>query len=129
MSTFRGFEEIEAWRKARELTKKIYTVSSRGMFSKDFALRDQVRRACISVMSNIAEGLERGGTKEFRQFLSIAKGSIAEARSQIYVAQDQGYLSEVEARDLLDNAAEVARMLYGLMKYLQKTNIKGTKYK
>ena len=78
MSTFSTFEEIEAWQKARELTKRIYQISARGSFSKDFGLRDQVRRASVSIMSNVAEGYERGGTKEFLQFLSIAKGSVGD---------------------------------------------------
>jgi four helix bundle protein len=89
MSTFSTFEEIEAWKKARELTKRIYQISSRGPFSKDFGLRDQARRASVSIMSNIAEGYERGGTKEFLQYLSIAKGSVGELRSHLYVALDQ----------------------------------------
>ena len=75
MTTFQSFEEIEAWQKSRELNREIYAFSKEGPFSKDFGLRDQIRRASVSIMSNIAEGFERGGTGEFVQFLSIAKGS------------------------------------------------------
>jgi four helix bundle protein len=81
VATFQTFEEIAAWQKARELTRQIYTVSHRGIFSKDFGLRDQIRRASVSIMSNIAEGFERSGTGEFTHFLAIAKGSAGEVRS------------------------------------------------
>lgn len=129
MSTFRGFEEIGAWQKARELTKKIYDVTSTGTFSRDFGLRDQIRRAAVSVMSNIAEGFERGGTKEFIQFLSIAKGSSAEARSQLYVALDQNYITEEQFQELAGISKEISRMISGLMQYLRTAGLRGVKYK
>ena len=129
MATFQRFEDIEAWQKARELTREIYTVSNRGPFSKDFGLRDQIRRASVSIMSNIAEGFERGGTKEFVQFLSVAKGSSGELRSQLYVALDQGYLKEEMFDRLLAAALETSRMISGLINYLRKSKMKGTKYK
>src|SRR6266511_2671950 len=75
MSTFQSFEDIEAWQKARELTRRVYELSDQGSFARDFGLRDQMRRACVSILSNIAEGFERGGTGEFVQFLSAARGS------------------------------------------------------
>ena len=87
-----GFEKRIAWQKARELTKNIYSMTSTGDFAKDFGLRDQIRRAAVSIMSNIAEGYERGGRAEFHQFLVIAKGSCAEVRSQLYDAFDVKYL-------------------------------------
>ena len=93
MATIRRFEDIEAWKAARRLTQKVYAVSKCGDFRKDFALRDQIRRASISITSNIAEGFERDGTKEFASFLSIAKGSAGEVRSQLYVALDEGYIN------------------------------------
>ena len=83
MATFKRFEDIEAWQLAREFTAKIYRLSKVPPFSRDFALRDQMRRAAVSVMSNIAEGFERGGTKEFLHFLSIAKGSAGELEAQL----------------------------------------------
>lgn len=129
MSTFSTFEEIEAWQKARELTKRIYQISARGSFSKDFGLRDQVRRASVSIMSNVAEGYERGGTKEFLQFLSIAKGSVGELRSHLYVALDQGYVDEDSFNKLATQAVEISRMLAGLMSYLRRSGFKGTKFK
>ena len=129
MATFQKFEDIEAWQRARKLTREIYTVSNENPFSKDFGLRDQIRKASVSVMSNIAEGFERGGTKEFIQFLSIAKGSSGELRSQLYVALDQGYLKEEMFDRLLVTALETSRMISGLINYLRKSKMKGTKYK
>jgi len=93
MTTIQEFEEIEAWQKARELTRAVYACSGVGAFAKDFALRDQIRRAAVSILSNIAEGFERGGSAEFSQFLAIAKGSAGEVEAQLYVALDQGYIS------------------------------------
>jgi four helix bundle protein len=94
MASIEKFEDIEAWQKARELTREIYRVTNRGAFTKDFGLRDQIRRASASIMSNIAEGFGRGGNREFIQFLSITKGSVSEARAQLYVAVDVGYLTK-----------------------------------
>ena len=129
MSTFASFEEIEVWQKARQLTKEVYQVSGKGPFSRDFGLRDQIRRACVSIMSNIAEGYERGGTKEFLQFLSIAKGSAGEVRSQLYIAFDQDYLTKSVFEELSSHAREISRMVTGLMSYLRNSGLKGTKYK
>jgi len=129
MATFRSFEEIEAWKKARELTHEIYAVTSASIFAKDFVLRDQIRRASVSIMSNISEGYERGGNKEFIQFLSVAKGSAGEVRSQLYVANDQGYLTKSEFDLLSGLAAEVSQIINGLMSYLKQSDLKGTKFR
>ena len=129
MATFKRFEDIEAWQKARELTKQIYRTANRGPFARDFSLRDQICRAAVSVMSNIAEGYDRGGTREFVQFLSTAKGSAAEVRSQLYVALDQNYVNDNDFRILSNLADETGRMLGGLMKYLSQSSYKGPKYK
>ena len=129
MPTFQKFEDIEAWQKARELTKEIYKVSKERAFSKDFGLRDQMRRAGVSVMSNIAEGFERSGTGEFMQFLSIAKGSVGEVKSQLYVAIDQEYLDKKTFNRLYTLASDVSKMTAGLMNYIRKSKIKGIKYK
>jgi four helix bundle protein len=95
VGTFQNFEETEVWRKARELSRIVYRVSSIGPFAREYGLRDQIRRASVSVMSNIAEGFEREGTREFLQFLSMAKGSAGETRSSLYIAFDQGYIDEI----------------------------------
>ena len=129
MATFKKFEEIEAWQKARELTKRIYALSRSGAFSKDFGLRDQIRRASVSIMSNIAEGHDRSGTGEFVQFLATAKGSAAEVKSQLYVALDQEYINENAFAEAFGLASESASMIGGLMNYLRRSGIRGSKYK
>lgn len=128
MATIQRFEEIEAWQVARELTRSIYECSKAGAFAKDFGLRDQIRRAAVSVMSNIAEGFERGGSAEFLQFLSIAKGSAAEVETQLYVALDQGYVTEQKFRELQALVRSIVRLLMGFMNYLKTSDIRGQKY-
>ena len=108
------FEDLVAWQKARELARKTYEVTRKGMFAKDFGLSGQIQRAAVSVMSNVAEGFERGGRAEFHQFFSVAKASCAEVRSHLYIAFDVGYLRQEEFEELLDTAKEVARIVGGL---------------
>ncbi|NCB00521.1 MAG: four helix bundle protein [Clostridia bacterium] len=129
MATISKFEDIEAWQLAREMTKMIYAISNDGAFARDFGLRDQIRRASVSIMSNIAEGFERGGDKEFFQFVSLAKGSSGEVRAQLYVALDAGYIDQQTFSRLSDMATQINRMLAGLMKYLRSSELKGSKYK
>jgi len=107
----RRFEDLIVWQRSRELTQRVYKVSGRGQFARDFGLKDQLRRACVSVMANIAEGFERGGRAEFHQFLSIAKASCAEVRSGVYVAMDAGYLDHAEGVQLFQLTNEIGRML------------------
>lgn len=128
MSKIKRFEDIDCWKKARALTKSVYSISLGARFSKDFALRDQLRRSSISILSNIAEGFERDGNKEFVQFLSIAKGSCGEARAQLYVALDQEYISDAQFRSISEMAIEISRMLSGLIKYLKQSEMVGRKY-
>ncbi|NIR50346.1 four helix bundle protein [candidate division KSB1 bacterium] len=129
MATFKSFEEIEAWQKARELTREIYEITKNGAFAKDFELKRQIRRAAISIMSNVAEGFERSGTVEFIHFLSIARGSAGEVKAQLYIAKDQRYISPEDFNRLTSLASETSRMIAGLMNYLKKSNFKGTKFK
>lgn len=129
MAKIERFEDIASWQLAREATSEIYRVSGRGDFSRDFGLRDQIRRSTVSIMSNIAEGFERGGDKEFLQFLSVAKGSCAEVRSHLYAALDQKYISEEEFARCSDKLIETGRLIGGLMKYLQQSDLRGSKYK
>ena len=129
MATYESFEELQVWQKARQLVNEVYTLTKDSAFGRDLGLRNQIRRASVSVMSNVAEGFERGGTGEFVQFLSLAKGSAGEVRSQLYVAHDQGYLSQEEFDQLASLAIETSRLISGLMSYLRKSGIKGTKYK
>ena len=129
MATFKKFEEIECWKRARELTRRIYEITGKSAFARDFGLKDQIRRASVSVMSNIAEGYDRSGTAEFVHFLATAKGSAAEVRCQLYVAADQGYIQEDHFNELNALASEISRMLSGLMTYLRASGYKGTKFK
>jgi four helix bundle protein len=114
VQSIRRFEDLIAWQKARVLTRTIYQITKQGAFAKDLALSRQIQRAAVSIMSNIAEGFERGGRREFRQFLSTAKASCAEVRSQLYVALDVGYLDESDFRRLHTQAEEIGRIIGGL---------------
>ena len=113
------FEDIEAWKKGRELAKDIYTVTGKGDFARDYGLKDQIRRAAVSVISNIAEGFSRQTDKEFVQFLHIAKGSTSEVQSQLYLALDLDYINREEFERLYDEADQVARLISGFIKYLK----------
>ena len=122
MAKFSSFEEILSWQKARELNVIIYRVTnSNDLFNKDFGLKDQIRRASVSISSNIAEGFERQTTKEFIRFLYIAKASAGEIRSQLYLAFDIKYISENEFNELKLKINEVSKLISGLLKYLHST--------
>jgi four helix bundle protein len=114
------FEDLIAWQKARVLTKEIYQITRVGEFGRDFGLSGQIQKASVSIMSNIAEGFERGGRGEFHQFLSIAKGSAAEVRSQLYVALDVGYLEKHDFQNFMKKAEEVGRIVGGLRASVDK---------
>jgi four helix bundle protein len=114
------FEDFIAWQKARILTREIYTITSLPAFSRDFGLKDQIRRSAVSIMSNIAEGFERGRASEFHQFLSIAKGSCAEVRSQLYVALDADYIPQLRFHKLMAMATEVGQVVGGLRLSVEK---------
>src|SRR5260370_18999053 len=129
MAKIKRFEDIESWKGARRLTNQIYEVTSTGNFARDFGLKDQIRRASVSVLSNIAEGFERGGDNEFLQFLAVAKGSCGEARAQLYVALDQGYLSVDQFDTLFRAATEVSQLISGFIKYLRESSLRGSKYR
>jgi four helix bundle protein len=129
MNRIERFEDIIAWQRARVLTKEIYASTRIGQFARDFGLRDQIERAAVSTMSNIAEGFERGGDREFVQFLSNSKGSCGEVKSQLYVALDQGYVTQSSFDQLYGKADEVSRLVAGFMAYLQKSEVGGHKYK
>ena len=129
MATLARFEDFEAWKKARELVQSVYQITRTGEFARDFALRDQIRRAAISILSNIAGGFDRDGNKEFTQFLSLAKGSCGEVRAQLYVAVDQSYITDAQFQELAEQTLQIGRMIAGLMKYLVTSDIRGAKYK
>ena len=114
------FEDFIAWQKARALTARIYDITGRAGFAKDYGLRDQIRRASVSIMANIAEGFERGRAAEFHQYLSVAKASCAELRSHLYVALDAHYLTLEDFNGLKAEAEEAGRILGGLRASVQR---------
>lgn len=120
MSKIERFEDLIAWQKPRVLTRMIYQITKQGAIARDFGLSGQIQRASVSVMSNIAEGFERNGLGEFHQFLSIAKASCAELRSQLYVALDVGYITQSEFDSLFALATEVSRIIGGLRSSVEK---------
>src|SRR5918996_1828423 len=117
------FEDLEVWQEARYLTQTIYRVTRAKKFSKDFSLLHQIQRAAVSVMSNIAEGFERGGNQEFIQFLYVAKASCGEVRSQLYVALDQGYLGKTESEESIVAFRRLAGMIGNLINYLRRSGM------
>jgi four helix bundle protein len=119
MANITRFEDIEAWKQGRVLAKGIYTVTAEGEFAKDYGLRDQIRRAAVSIISNIAEGFSRQTDKEFVQFLHIAKGSTSEVQSQLYIALDLCYVNQEKFDNLYNRADEVARLISGFIRYLK----------
>ncbi len=114
------FEDLIAWQKAHALAVRIYQLTAKELFSHDFGLKDQIQRAAVSVMSNIAEGFERYSRAEFRQFLSIARGSVAEVRSQLYIAGSLNYTSEQEFTNAYSLCRDVGNLIGGLRKSLEK---------
>jgi four helix bundle protein len=122
------FEDLEVWQEARRLTQTIYRLTKAEKFFKDFALRDQVQRAAVSVMSNIAEGFERGGNQEFIQFLYVAKASCGEVRSQLYVAFDQDYISKTDSEESVIDFRRLSGMIGNLINYLRRSGMKGAKF-
>ncbi|MEM9078271.1 MAG: four helix bundle protein [Bacteroidota bacterium] len=116
----KGFEQMVCWNKARELNKEIYILTSESRFSKDFALREQIRRASISISSNIAEGFGRKTDKEFIYFLSIAKASCYEVKSQLYLAMDVNYIDKAVFKKVYNLCDEISKTVFGLIKYLER---------
>lgn len=129
MPTLQKFEDMEIWQRARKLAARVYDCTKLRDFAKDFGLKDQIRRAAISVMSNVAEGFDRSGNREFVQFLTVAKGSVGELRSQLYIALDQKYIGQSEFDLIARETEEIGRMIVGFIKYLQKSTIRGSKFK
>ncbi|TRX39036.1 four helix bundle protein [Flavobacterium restrictum] len=121
MGKFNSFEEINSWQKARVFNKKIYRITDNVNFKKDFDFVRQIRRASVSVTSNIAEGFERNTDKEFVYFLFVAKASAGEVRSQLYLAFDLEYITQQELEDLLIEITNISKLLSGFIKYLQKS--------
>ena len=121
MSGFHRFEEIDAWQLGRELTLRVYLVTREQPFARDFGLRDQIQRACISITSNIAEGFERRYPADFARFLLIARGSAGEVRSQLYAALDLGYVDEPTFQELSTLAERISKATGALARHLQRS--------
>ncbi len=128
-SRVESFEDLNVYKQARELTNKIYEITRQGSFLKDYGLVDQIRRASVSIMSNIAEGFERGTNNEFIQFLYIAKGSCGEVRAQLMIAFDQKYINENTYKSLVDHCRRISGMISNLITYLKGSKFKGSKFK
>ncbi|MBF4471727.1 four helix bundle protein [Flavobacterium sp. HJJ] len=118
MGKFNSFEEINSWQKSRIFNKRIYLITESSTFKKDFDFVRQIRRASISISSNIAEGFERNTDKEFIYFLYVAKASAGEVRSQLYLAYDLEYIAKEEFETLLESVTEISKLLSGFIKYL-----------
>ena len=125
MGKIERFEDIDCWREARKLVNAVYSLTKKEPFSRDWGLRDQIQRAAISIMSNIAEGFESQGNREFVQFLFYAKRSSGEVRSQLYAASDVGYIGEIELQEASELAIKVSKMLSNFITYL--SSVKGVK--
>ncbi len=128
MSKIEKFTELNCWKISRELCTLVYSFIQKDGFSKDWKLRDQINGSSGSIMDNIAEGFERGGTREFIQFLSYAKGSAGEVKSQLYRAIDRNYITNEEFNEAMLLTENASKTIQGLMSYLQNTDLKGTKY-
>lgn len=128
MATIKRFEELEVWKKARILANDVFEIINDGTLSKDFKLRDQMNGSSGSIMDNIAEGFERSSKLEFINFISIAKGSAGELRSQFYRSFDRKHLSDEKFKVLFAKAEEIGKMLGGFIEYLNKSEIRGKKF-
>lgn len=128
MATITCFEDLEIWKIARKLSFRVFELTQSGPFSKDYRFRDQIRAAARSVMDNIAEGFERSSKLEFVNFLSIAKGSSGEVRSQLYAALDQQYIEALLQKELLENYKILSSKIAAFISYLNQSDIKGQKF-
>jgi four helix bundle protein len=128
MATIKKIEDLEIWQDARKLSKEIILISRNTELNRDFRLKAQIKDSSGSVMDNIAEGFERNGNAEFRQFLSIAKGSAGETRSQLYRVFDNEYINEVQLNHLVFEYEKLSVKIHNFITYLNKNDFKGTKF-
>ncbi len=128
MATVKRFEDLEIWQDARKLSKEIINIAKQSDLKSDFKFKEQIKSSAGSIMNNIAEGFERNGNVEFRQFLSIAKGSAGEVRSQIYRLLDNDYISEEKKEFLVLEYEKLSGKINNFIIYLNKNDFKGTKF-
>ena len=121
------FEELVIWQKSRDFAKMIYSLTRTSTFAKDYGLKDQIQRAAVSVSSNISEGFERNGNVEFTNFLFIAKGSCGEVRSQLYIAYDLNYITQVQFEEAVSQSVELSKSIYSFIKTLKSSSYRGIK--
>jgi four helix bundle protein len=119
MARIQAFEDLEVWKLARKLTVQVYRLSQKGAFAKDYGFCSQIRRASVSIVSNIAEGFERSSNSQFMQFLDIANGSAGEVRAQLYVALDLGYITQEQFQEVFKDITSIGKMLTSLKRYLR----------
>ena len=129
MSHIEQFEDLEVWQLSKNIANQIYDITSVGKFSQDYVLRDQIRRAVVSIFSNIAEGFERNGNKEFLQFLSIAKASCGEVRAQLIFAEERDYISNEQFEYTVKQLLNLSKQIAGLSRYLKQSEMRGSKFK
>ncbi len=122
------FEDLDVWQKAKEFSVLLYKVTNEPSFKKDFGMIDQLRRASVSIVSNIAEGYERNGNKELVQFLSFAKGSAGEIRAQLHIARELEYINENQFKELYEKISALSKMLAGFIAYIKGSDYKGAKF-
>ncbi|NLM92314.1 MAG: four helix bundle protein [Bacteroidales bacterium] len=122
------FEDLEIWQQARVIARQVFEISQNLPFSKDNKFKDQIRDSSGSIMDNIAEGFGRGGNKEFVQFLSIAKGSNDETRSQVYRAFDYQYIDEATKNELVEKSVQLSKKISSFIQYLKKSTYRGPKF-
>jgi four helix bundle protein len=119
MATISRFEDIEAWKTARELTRMVYAFTEQEPFAKDFGLKNQIQRAAVSIMSNIAEGFESRTQAQFLEYLGLAKASAGEVRCQLYIAMDLSYLTQEQFKQVFELADKSSRQIARFMNYLE----------
>ncbi|MDB4201883.1 four helix bundle protein [Polaribacter sp.] len=129
MATIRKFEDLEIWQLARQLSQQVLFISKNTELKNDYRFKDQIKASSGSVMDNIAEGFERDGNLEFRQYLSIAKGSFGEVRSQCYRLFDSEYIAEEKMVDLVTECEQISKRIANFISYLNKKDFKGNKFK
>jgi four helix bundle protein len=129
MGSIKTFKELEAWKKSVELSKTAYLLTRNPEFKRDLILCNQIRRAAVSIPSNIAEGFEREGKRELIQHLTISKGSAAEVQTQLHIAFEIGYISQEEFTEADELCTKVIQLISGFLRYLHSTTMKGNKFR